>query len=266
MYQSTGGSISGGWNIWANGYVSTPHSFAAGATTITVVARGSVAANVWPNLRVSVGGVVLGNAAVSSTSYASYKFSFTAASGAKELKVEFTNDLNQNGQDRNLYVDRVDVSCGSAPPTPTCTDGVKNGTETAIDCGGSCGKCANGQTCSVAADCTSATCTTGVCQAASTAKVTATLSLADQWTGGYCANLKVTNTSSATINTWTVTLSTNQATIANFWSANFSGTGSTRTVTPVAYNAVLGAGASTTVGFCANATGSNWQPTVVSAN
>jgi hypothetical protein len=32
----------------------------------------------------------------------------------------------------------------------------------------------------------------------------------------------------------------------------------------VDYNAVLGAGASTTAGFCANATGSNWQPVVVS--
>lgn len=266
MFKSTGGGASGGWNIWSNGYVSTPHTFTAGATTVTVLARGSVAANVWPNLRVSVGGVVLGNATVNSTSYAPYKFSFTATSGAKDIRVEFTNDLNQNGQDRNLYVDRVDVGCGSTPPTPTCSDGVKNGSETAVDCGGSCStKCGNGQTCSGGGDCASGTCMAGVCQAPTTAKVTAVITLADQWTGGYCANLKVTNTSNATITSWTVTLNTNQSTIANFWAASFGGTGSLRTVTPVEHNAVLGAGVSTTVGFCANTTGASWQPTVVSA-
>ncbi len=266
MYHSTGGSISDGWNIWSNGYVSASHAFAAGATTITVWARGSVAANVWPNLRVSVGGTVLGNATVSSTSYAAYRFSFSASAGTKELKIEFTNDLNQNGQDRNLYVDRVEVSCGGSPPAPTCSDGVKNGSETAVDCGGSCStKCANGQACSVAADCTSGACSAGICQAPSTAKVTAVVTLADQWPGGYCANLKVTNTSSATINGWTVTLNLNQSTLQNFWSASFAGTGSTRTVTPADYNAVLGAGASTTAGFCANTTGGNWQPSAVSA-
>ncbi|RYZ01928.1 MAG: DUF1929 domain-containing protein [Myxococcales bacterium] len=266
MYASTGGSISGGWNIWANGYLSASHAFTAGATTITVLARGSVAASVWPTLRLSVGGAVVGTASVNTTSYAPHAFTFVATSGAKEVKVEFTNDLNQNGQDRNLYVDRVDVSCGSLPPAPTCTDGLKNGTETAVDCGGSCSsKCATGQACSVSGDCATGTCAAGICQAASTAKVTAVLTLGDQWTGGYCANLKVTNASSAAITTWTVTLSTNQSTLTSSWSANFAGSGSTRTVTPVSHNAALSPGASTTVGFCANTTGSNWQPVVLSA-
>jgi DNA-binding beta-propeller fold protein YncE len=269
MFQSTGGAISGGWNIWANGYVSTQHTFVAGATTLTVWARGSVAANVWPNLRVSVGGVVLGNAPVNTTSYAAYKFSFTATSGAKEVKVEFTNDLNQNGQDRNLYVDKLEVGCGSTlppPPTPTCTDSIKNGTESAVDCGGSCSaRCANGQTCGVGADCASGTCTGGTCQAPSSAKVTATLTVSDQWTGGYCANLKVTNGTSATVSSWTVTINTNQSTLTSSWSGTFAGTGAVRTVTPADHNGGLGAGASTTAGFCANTTGTNWRPTVVSA-
>ncbi len=47
---------------------------------------------------------------------------------------------------------------------PSCTDGVKNGTETGIDCGGSCAtKCANGGGCTVDGDCTSGTCTGNVC-------------------------------------------------------------------------------------------------------
>jgi len=229
------------------------------------LARGSVAANVWPNLRVSVGSTVLGNITVNTTSYAAYNFSFTASSGTAEVRVQFTNDLNQNGQDRNLYVDRIDIGCGTAP-VPSCTDGIKNGSETAVDCGGSCSAdCANGQACSVNADCVSASCVNAVCKAP-TAKVTASLSMQSTWSGGYCANLKVTNSSTAAISSWSVNLNTNQSTIYNSWSATFSGTGSLRSVTPQSHNAALGAGASTVVGFCANTTGSNWQPTIVSAN
>jgi hypothetical protein len=33
------------------------------------------------------------------------------------------------------------VGCGGTPPAPTCTDGIQNGTETGIDCGGSCPPC-----------------------------------------------------------------------------------------------------------------------------
>jgi hypothetical protein len=50
------------------------------------------------------------------------------------------------------------------PPLPaTCFNGIKDGTETAVDCGGSCPRCATGQTCLVANDCVSGTCTGGVC-------------------------------------------------------------------------------------------------------
>jgi beta-glucosidase len=50
--------------------------------------------------------------------------------------------------------------------TASCTDTVKNGNETDVDCGGSCAaKCANGRTCSINADCQSGSCVTGVCQA-----------------------------------------------------------------------------------------------------
>ncbi|TNF32367.1 MAG: hypothetical protein EP329_10460 [Deltaproteobacteria bacterium] len=48
---------------------------------------------------------------------------------------------------------------GSTTPSATCTDGVMNGTETAIDCGGDeCEKCAASQGCAVAGDCLSGIC------------------------------------------------------------------------------------------------------------
>jgi len=41
---------------------------------------------------------------------------------------------------------------------PTCTDGIANGTESDIDCGGSCGKCNDGRACVGNSDCVSGQC------------------------------------------------------------------------------------------------------------
>jgi hypothetical protein len=46
---------------------------------------------------------------------------------------------------------------------PSCTDKVKNGIETDVDCGGSCGKCLYGKTCGVPQDCQSGVCTNNKC-------------------------------------------------------------------------------------------------------
>jgi hypothetical protein len=46
----------------------------------------------------------------------------------------------------------------------SCTDGIRNGTESAIDCGGTCpSKCSNGATCNAGTDCTSGSCYQGLC-------------------------------------------------------------------------------------------------------
>src|SRR5262249_21696416 len=45
----------------------------------------------------------------------------------------------------------------------SCNDGTKNGSETAVDCGGSCAPCADGSTCMTNADCLHALCSAGVC-------------------------------------------------------------------------------------------------------
>ena len=53
-------------------------------------------------------------------------------------------------------------ACGgddTKTPAPTCSDELKNGDETGVDCGGlSCGKCALGGGCLAATDCASGTC------------------------------------------------------------------------------------------------------------
>jgi len=59
-----------------------------------------------------------------------------------------------------------DTGKGLECQAPTSTDGVKNGTETGIDCGGTGNpKCADGQGCKDRADCTSDYCKAGVCTA-----------------------------------------------------------------------------------------------------
>jgi fibro-slime domain-containing protein len=52
------------------------------------------------------------------------------------------------------------------PPTDggACNDGIKNGDETSLDCGGSCTACQSGGDCSLPADCLSGLCANGVCQ------------------------------------------------------------------------------------------------------
>jgi hypothetical protein len=46
----------------------------------------------------------------------------------------------------------------------SCTDGLRNGSESDVDCGGSCStKCGNGRACEVASDCVSKSCGNGSC-------------------------------------------------------------------------------------------------------
>jgi hypothetical protein len=55
---------------------------------------------------------------------------------------------------------------GACPtPSPTCTDSIKNGSESDVDCGGICPRCGEGKTCNTRDDCGTAFCraSTGTC-------------------------------------------------------------------------------------------------------
>src|SRR5688572_26541007 len=54
----------------------------------------------------------------------------------------------------------------ATPPdltAPTCSDGIRNGSESDVDCGGTCSKCGTGRMCGGAGDCGSGVCAQGVC-------------------------------------------------------------------------------------------------------
>jgi len=59
----------------------------------------------------------------------------------------------------NVFPDSLTVDPVRAA---TCKNGIRDGDETAVDCGGSCGKC-SGDTCASSTDCRSARCEVGTC-------------------------------------------------------------------------------------------------------
>ena len=78
-----------------------------------------------------------------------------------------------------LAVALLAAACDDSPPamppdmavctgdcvTARCADGVHDGDETDVDCGGSCGTCAIGKLCAVATDCASGFCSASTCAA-----------------------------------------------------------------------------------------------------
>ena len=170
----------------------------------------------------------------------------------------------------DVIIDSLGATLPAASPTsPSCNDGLRNGNETDVDCGGpACADCANGQRCTVGSDCTSGTCFGGTCQSAG--NLSATLNVTADWGGGYCVGLRVTNTAAQPTTSWTVNVDTNQSTIYTSWNGIFSGVSGAVSVVPAfSWNQSIPAGGTNdSVGFCANRTvaGSGVLPTIVSAS
>ena len=57
----------------------------------------------------------------------------------------------------------LDTDPTTTGASPACDDGLQNGDETDLDCGGSCAPCALGQACQQGSDCQSAVCEGGAC-------------------------------------------------------------------------------------------------------
>jgi hypothetical protein len=69
--------------------------------------------------------------------------------------------------DGNVTDASVDAAVACSNPDDVCANGIQDGMETDVDCGGpsymGCRRCDNGQDCSTDLDCTSALCNQGVC-------------------------------------------------------------------------------------------------------
>jgi hypothetical protein len=91
--------------------------------------------------------------------------------------------------------------------------------------------------------------------------------VANQWPGGFGANLTVTNTGTSAINGWTLkfTFPSSQQ-VTQGWNGTFTQSGANVTITNASYNATIPAGASVNPGFNGSWSGSNPSPTAFTLN
>jgi poly(hydroxyalkanoate) depolymerase family esterase len=87
------------------------------------------------------------------------------------------------------------------------------------------------------------------------------------WNSGLTASITITNTSSSTINGWTLsfTLPSGQA-ITSGWNASYSANGGVVSARNASYNGTLAPNASTGIGFQASHTGDTGRPTAFTLN
>lgn len=88
----------------------SPAQAQAEAANLVVRARASLLANVGALMQLRVNGVAVADTEVRETTYQNYSFSVPAIGSGDKVDVVFTNDLNANGQDRNLYVESITVN------------------------------------------------------------------------------------------------------------------------------------------------------------
>ncbi|WP_437839401.1 expansin EXLX1 family cellulose-binding protein [Sorangium sp. So ce1153] len=92
----------------------------------------------------------------------------------------------------------------------------------------------------------------------------AALTRAADWGSGYCANVNVANQGNTPVTSWTVVIDLRQSAVSSLWNAASSRSGSLLTATSQPGSAAIPVGGATSFGFCANATGSDYQPVMVS--
>ncbi|WP_261987163.1 lytic polysaccharide monooxygenase [Actinomadura sp. HBU206391] len=98
-----------------------------------------------------------------------------------------------------------------------------------------------------------------------TGACTATYSTTGSWSGGFQAEVRVTNTGTSALNGWTVSwpLATGQS-ITSLWNGTYTPGGSVATVRNAGWNRTVATSASTTFGFTGNGGGSTPAPTCTS--
>lgn len=107
-----------GLGLWANGTATGSVTLATGATGLAVRVRGDQCAGS-PDLTAGVDGrSVVAAKPISSTRWTTVSVPVTLTAGSHTLTVAFTNDAFTKKCDRNLRVDRLDLTPASAPPPP----------------------------------------------------------------------------------------------------------------------------------------------------
>ncbi len=100
-----------------------------------------------------------------------------------------------------------------------------------------------------------------------TLSCSAVYSLTNTWSGGFQAQIVLTNTGTAPINGWTLTWTfPGDQKISSLWNASFTQSGENVTATAESYNATIAPSSNVTVGFTGSFTSSDASPTAFSVN
>jgi len=109
--RTAGAAMPGGWNLHSNGEVGDyVRAETAGTHTVLVRARGTPCKGVWPLMQVYVDGDPGASAFVDSKEFADYTLKAEIPAGVHLLTVAFLNDALEGGEDRNLFLDRIEIS------------------------------------------------------------------------------------------------------------------------------------------------------------
>jgi endoglucanase len=95
----------------------------------------------------------------------------------------------------------------------------------------------------------------------------ATYSLVNSWSGGFQAQVTVTNTGTSAISPWSLTWTfPGDQEISSLWNATYTQSGENVTATAESYNATIAPSGSVTIGFTGTYTSSDASPTSFSVN
>ena len=105
---TSGGPASGGWLLWADGYVAQNINVTqAGTYLFNVLASGTPALGGWPQMSLQIDGIVQDSVIVPTNQSAYYTLSADLAPGTHQLAVSFDNDAYAPPEDRNLFLDQI---------------------------------------------------------------------------------------------------------------------------------------------------------------
>lgn len=98
----------------AQGPVNIPN---AATYVVNAIVFGSPLGGIWPNMQVQIDGNTIGQVDVGASDWRTVNVAnMPIASGIRQLKLIFTNDAYDAGEDRNLYIDKVCFEQAPAPP------------------------------------------------------------------------------------------------------------------------------------------------------
>jgi len=110
--RTAGAAIPGGpgWNLHSNGEVGDyVYADKAGRYTLVVRARGTPCKGEWPVMAAVVDNTTGPTVVVDSKEFADYTLTVEIPGGTHVLAVAFQNDMMEGGEDRNLYLERIDL-------------------------------------------------------------------------------------------------------------------------------------------------------------